>query len=316
MLHLQWSAGSLNLARKAEIIPIETSRRKPRGLCLQEPSWCLWTALDVSVSLRLYDFVVRRFNSIQGRKQSDWFEFFLSSWVQYSRQMSAIEQVSSRQSDTRDPRHDSRLYYSLNGHPSGPENWPFFQRSRVCTWQCRALKCSATHPAFSPVRNISRLFYFIFLLCQNQFQSRHSRRKWRPLTAWTLGRRISQLSINCGGSQHCEVARALERFYDYVSKVACGRWAMKIAKKMKKRNDLHTPVPVSPLDLSSSHSGKHHGESFFLRLLECMDFVAFCLHLESCSVKVCLNWRRTVNWTFWYQIWVDRGWLEKIAANS
>ena len=38
---------------------------------------------------------------------------------------------------------------------------------------------------------------------------------------------------------------------------------MKIAKKMKKRNDLHTPVPVSPLDLSSPHSGKHHGESFF-----------------------------------------------------
>ena len=24
-----------------------------------------------------------------------------------------------------------------------------------------------------------------------------------------------------------------------------------------------------------------------------------------------LNWRRKVNWTFWYQIWVDRGWLWK-----
>ena len=56
-----------------------------------------------------------------------------------------------------------------------------------------------------------------------------------------------------------------------------------------KRNDLHTPVPVSPLDLSSPHSGKYHGESFFLRLLECVDFVALCFHLESCSVKVCLN---------------------------
>ena len=42
-----------------------------------------------------------------------------------------------------------------------------------------------------------------------------------------------------------------------------------------------------------------------------MDFVAFCFHLESCSVKVCLNWRRKVNWTFWYQLWVDRGWLWK-----
>ena len=62
----------------------------------------------------------------------------------------------------------------------------------MCTWQCRTLKCSATHPAFSPVRNISRLFYFIFLLCQNQFQSRHSRRKRRPLRASTLSRRISQ----------------------------------------------------------------------------------------------------------------------------
>ena len=90
------------------------------------------------------------------------------------------------------------INYSLNRHPSGPENWPFFQRSHVCTWQCRTLKCSATHPAFSPVRNISRLFYFIFLLCQNQFQLRHSGRKWWPLTAWTLGRRISQLIA--GGS--------------------------------------------------------------------------------------------------------------------
>ena len=63
----------------------------------------------------------------------------------------------------------------------------------MCMWQCRTLKCSATHPAFSPVRNISRLFYFIFLLCQNQFQSQHSRRKWQPLRAWTLGQWISQL---------------------------------------------------------------------------------------------------------------------------
>ena len=34
---------------------------------------------------------------------------------------------------------------------------------------------------------------------------------------------------------------------------------------MRKRNDLHTPVPVSllpPLDLFSPHSGKYHGESF------------------------------------------------------
>ena len=83
--------------------------------------------------------------------------------------------------------------YSLNGHPSRPENWPFFQCSHVCTWQCHTLNCSATHLAFSPVRNISRLFFFFFLLCRNQFQSRHSRRKWQPLSAWTLGRRISQL---------------------------------------------------------------------------------------------------------------------------
>ena len=39
---------------------------------------------------------------------------------------------------------------------------------------------------------------------------------------------------------------------------------MQITKKNeKKRNDLHTPVPVSPLNLSSLHSGKYHGESFF-----------------------------------------------------
>ena len=64
-------------------------------------------------------------------------------------------------------------HYSLNGHPSRPENRPFFQHSHVCTWQCHTLKCSATHPVFSPARNISRLFYVIFLLCtmnQNQLQ--------------------------------------------------------------------------------------------------------------------------------------------------
>ena len=60
------------------------------------------------------------------------------------------------------------------------------------------------------------------------------------------------------------MARASERFYDYVSKdkVACGSCVTKVVKKLKKGNDLHPPVPVSPLDLSSPHSGKYHGGSF------------------------------------------------------
>ena len=51
----------------------------------------------------------------------------------------------------------------------------------------------------------------------------------------------------------------------------------------------------------------------YSRLLEHKNFVALGFHLESCSVKVCLNWCQKVNWTFWYQIliWVDRGWLWK-----
>ena len=153
--------------------------------------------------------------------------------------------------------------YSLNGHPSGPENWLFFQCSHMCTWQHRTSKCPVTHPVFSSVRNISRLFYFIFLLCtmnQNQFQPRHSRRKWRPLTGWTLGQWISQLiageSILRSGVcfktfLHLRVSSNLRQVRDENNE-----------EKWQRRNDLHTPVPVSPLDLSGPHSGKHHGESF------------------------------------------------------
>ena len=46
-------------------------------------------------------------------------------------------------------------------------------------------------------------------------------------------------------------------------KLLAGMCAIQIMKENEKRNDLHTPVPVSPLDLSSPHSGKYHGESFF-----------------------------------------------------
>ena len=49
--------------------------------------------------------------------------------------------------------------YRLSGHSSRPENWLCFQRSHMCTWQCRTLKCSATRPAFSSVRNVSRLCF-------------------------------------------------------------------------------------------------------------------------------------------------------------
>ena len=52
--------------------------------------------------------------------------------------------------------YDTLVLYSLNRHPSGLENWLFFERSHVCTWQCHTLTCSATHPVFSPVSR----FYF------------------------------------------------------------------------------------------------------------------------------------------------------------
>ena len=68
------------------------------------------------------------------------------------------------------------IHYSLNRYPSGPENWPFFQRSHMYTWQCCTLKCSATHPAFSPVRNVTRLFYFILFCCCAQWSKISSSR--------------------------------------------------------------------------------------------------------------------------------------------
>ena len=184
----------------------------------------------------------------------------------------------------------------------------------MCTWQCGTLKCSATHPAFSPVRNISRLLYFIFLLCQNQFQSRHSRRKWRPLTAWTVGRRISQLTA---GQSTLRSGACFETFLQLRFQSSLWQVGDENSEENEKKKRPTHPVPVSPLDLSSPHSGKHHRESFFCDYLNVWilwlsgsDF-NFCFHLESCSVKVCLNWRRKVNWTFWYQIWVGRGWLWK-----
>ena len=83
------------------------------------------------------------------------------------------------------------MYYNLSGHPSGPENWPFFQRSHVCTWQlCRTSKSSATHPAFSPVRNVSRLFFCCAQWAKICYSRGTADEKWRPLTVWTLGQRI------------------------------------------------------------------------------------------------------------------------------
>ena len=203
---------------------------------------------------------------------------------------------------------DSPSDYSLNGHPSGPENWPFFQRSQVCTWQCRTLKCSATHPAFSPVRNISRLFYFIFLLCQNQFQLQHSRRKRRPLRASTLSRRISQLIV---GELTLRSGACFGTFLRLRFRSSLRQVRDEDSEENEKKETTYTPPFQFHLwtCLVRIPGKTMPWGILFLRLLECMDFVAFRFHLESCSVKVFLNWHRKVNWTFWYQIWVDRGWL-------
>ena len=196
------------------------------------------------------------------------------------------------------------------GIPSGPENWPFFQPF-ACVYVVNVvtLKCLATHPAFSPVRNVSRLFYFIFLLCQNQFQSWHSRWKWRPLRAWTLGRRMSQL---IAGESTLQSGACFGTFL-----WLCFRSSLRQVRdedseeNEKKRNDLHTPVPVSPLDLASPHSGKYHGESFFC------DYLNVWILWLSAFIWSPAQWKSA--WTdagkltehFDTKIWVDRGWLWK-----
>ena len=195
-------------------------------------------------------------------------------------------------------------YYSLNGHPSRPENWRFFQRSHVYV-ALSYIKMFSNSPGVQSCKKYIQIILFYFSAVPKSVPVMALQTKWQPLTAWTLGQRISQSIGGGGGSQHCEVACVLERFYDYVSTVTCGRRAMKITKKMKERNDLHTPIPVSSLTLSSLHSGKYHGESFFCNYLNV--WILWLCAFISCSVKVCLNWRRKVNWTFWYQIWVDRG---------
>ena len=83
--------------------------------------------------------------------------------------------------------------YSLSGHPSRPENWRFFQCSPMCTWQCCTLKCSATHPAFNPVRNVSRLFFCCAQWAKICYSCGTADKKWWPLTTWTSGQQISQL---------------------------------------------------------------------------------------------------------------------------
>ena len=81
----------------------------------------------------------------------------------------------------------------------------------------------------------------------------------------------------------------------------------------KTRNNLHASIPVSPLDLSSLHSRKCHGKCFFCKYLNVW-ILWFCAFVWSPA-----QWKSA--WTdagklttFWYQLWVDRGWLEKIAA--
>ena len=85
------------------------------------------------------------------------------------------------------------LAYSPSGHPSGPENWPVFQWSHACTWQCHTLKCSATHLVFNIVRNVSRLFFCCAQQAKICYSHGTADDKWWPLTLWTLGQWISQL---------------------------------------------------------------------------------------------------------------------------
>ena len=112
------------------------------------------------------------------------------------------------------------LYYSLNGHPSRPENWPFFQHSHVCTWQCRTLKCSATHLAFSPV---SRLF---LVFCCAQWAKIRSSRSTADKNGghwhWQFELQIGSTdwSINCR-----EVGLTWRVFWN-VSEVTCSRCAV------------------------------------------------------------------------------------------
>ena len=57
------------------------------------------------------------------------------------------------------------------------------------------IKMFSDSPGVQSCKKYIQITYVIFLLCQNQFQSQHSRRKWRPLTAWTLGQQFSQLTV-------------------------------------------------------------------------------------------------------------------------
>ena len=109
------------------------------------------------------------------------------------------------------------LSYSLSGHPSRLENWPFSQCLHVCMQQCCTLKCSATHPVFNPVRNVFRLIFCCAQWAKICYSCSTADEKWRPLTVWTLGQWISWLIA--GESDTCHV------FWN-ISKVTCGRCAM------------------------------------------------------------------------------------------
>ena len=193
--------------------------------------------------------------------------------------------------------------YSLNRHPSGPENWPFFQRSHACAWQCCTLKCSATRPAFSPVRNISRLFYFVFLLCQNQFQSRYSRQKWRQLTAWTLDWRISQL---IAGESTLRSGTCFGTFLRLHFQSSLWQVRNENSEENEKKETTYTPPFQFRHWTCVVHiPGNTMGNPFFATTWM-YGFVAFCFHLESCSVKVCLNWCRKLTEHFDTKY----GWIE------
>ena len=168
-----------------------------------------------------------------------------------------------------------------------------------------------THPAFSPVRNISRLFYFIFLLCQNQFQLWHSRRKWRPLTAWTLGQRISQL---LAGESTLRSGACFGTFLQLHFRSSLRQVGDEDSEENKKKETTYTsPFQFRHWTCLVRIPGNTMGNPF-LGTTWMYGFCGFLLSfgvLLSQSVKVCLNWRRKVNWTFSYQIWVDSGWLWK-----
>ena len=85
------------------------------------------------------------------------------------------------------------LHYSLNGHPSGPENWPSFSTFAHMYAAMSYIKMFSDSPSVQYCKKCIQIIFRCVQQAKICYSCSKADEKWWPLTVWTLGQTISQL---------------------------------------------------------------------------------------------------------------------------